>query len=239
MTTFVEGAVSVAELVEAVRRQQALPRPLPVQGPVAPPERSVGIVAAHPGAGATAVAVAVTDAVAASGQEVMLVDSAASADAFGAVEVEIDSGAPGLRAGRRGRARVARRDWGVPVPVPGGTVTVVDGDIGPCAHHVIVCRATVPSVTKVEVLLTEGSLLAVVGATRWHRAVRAALGPAAMRATNEGRVVFVPRHRRTQMYGVDAQPTPRSSLRAASLLVGLMWTNHRSPHDSPAKGSRR
>ena len=235
--TVLDGTVTVTELVAAVRRQQDSRPIAPI--PATQPQRSVCIVAAHPGAGATAVAVAIVDALAASGREVTLLDGADSPDAFGAVEVEIDSGTPGLRVGRRGLVTVVRRDAGALDTTPGESVIVIDGDIGTCVHRAIVCRPTLPSTGKAERLLTDGSLLAVVGASRWPPAVHASLGPAAKGATDGNRVVFFPHHRGVEIRGVDAEPTPMSLLKGGSRLVELIWPHLVAPDCRRWKGPRR
>jgi hypothetical protein len=238
MTVF-DGTVTVTDLVAAVRRQQNSRPIAPTPASATQPELSVCIVAAHPGAGATAVAVATADALAASGQEVTLLDGADSPDAFGAVEVEIDSGTPGLRVGRRGLATVVRRDAGGLDSTAGESVMVIDGDIGTCVHRAIVCRPTLPSVGKAERLLTDGSLLAVVGASRWPPTVHASLGPAAKRATDGNRVVFFPHHRGVEIRGVDAEPTPMALLKGGSRLIELIWPDLVVPGSRRRKGLRR
>lgn len=238
MTTVLEGEVTVADLVAAVRRQQASAPVLTSQPASGQPQRSVSIVAAHPGAGATAVAVAMSDALATRGQQVTLVDGAETPDAFGSVEVEIDSGSVGLRAGKRGHATVLRWGTGVPATVPRYSVLVTDGGIASCQDRVIVCRPTLPSTDKAERLLEEGSLLAVVGASRWPAVVMASLGQSTRRAADRGQVVFFPRHRRVEIHGVHG-PTPSNLLAAGSRLIDVVWPDPAAPHSRRWKGARR
>ncbi len=240
MTTVLDNPVTVTDLVAAVRRQQA-PRPTrPAQPSPSLTSRSVCIVGAHPGAGATAVAVAATDALAAAGQRVTLVDTAVAPDAFGAVEVEIDSGTPGLRSGRRGSATVVRPDAAGLDAVPESSVMVIDGDLGTSTHRVIVCRPTLPSVGRAERLLNDGSLLAVLGGARWPKVVYLSLGPTVVQAADSGRVVFFPRNRDIEVRGVDPEPTPTTLLAAGSRLIGLLWPHLVGPaFPHRRKGLRR
>ena len=240
MTTILDNPVTVTDLVAAVRRQQA-PRPAAVAQPSARlTSRSVCIVGAHPGAGATAVAVAATDALTATGQEVTLLDGAVTPDAFGAVEVEIDSGTPGLRSGRRGLATVVRPDAAGLDVAPEASVVVIDGDLGTSTHRVVVCRPTLPSVGKAERFLTDDSLLAVLGAARWPQVVRASLGPTAMQAADNGRVVFFPRNRDLEIHGVDPEPTPAALLASGFRLIEFLWPHFAGPaRPHRRKGLRR
>src|SRR3954452_12846167 len=104
----VTEAVSVSDLVAAVRRQQA-PRPASPPRVGAYPIRGASVVSAHPGAGATTVAVALADALDAIGRPGTLLDLAPSPDAFAGAECEVDSRVLDCRAGRRGQTQVRRR----------------------------------------------------------------------------------------------------------------------------------
>lgn len=215
--------VSVSELVAAVRRQQAT-RHVPPPQPPPSSVRGVSVVGAHRGAGATAVAIALVDALAAVGHSATLVDLAPSPDAFSAAECEVDAGVPDWRAGRRGQTRVLRPrtpDAGIPDP---STDLVVDGHMDALTSQVLVCRATLPSIRCVETgLSAEALVVAVVGCGRWPKVLAAALGPALRRATDDGRVVFVPFDRDLELYGVDAEPLPASARTAGHRVIGLLW----------------
>ena len=152
MTSVLESPVTLTDLVAAVRRQQVHHPTVAAASPTTPPSRSVSVLGAHPGAGATAVALAMTDALAAIGQDVTLIDRAAVPDAFGCVEVEVDSGISGLRAGRRGRATIVRSECKYADTVPESAIAVLDGQPGGIAS-VVVFRATLPSVGRAERLL--------------------------------------------------------------------------------------
>ena len=190
-TVLVRPQVSVAELVEALRAQQHH-RPA-VQGSVGElPTRNVAlherartllVVGAHPGAGATVVSVAMADAIATlqaepSAEEVVLLDAAARevSGMAAASACEVGGHSDGWRRGRRGSITVLRPAAspaapldlpGLPRPGPGWLV--VDGgwpwrevvaDPNPiqtlvgCAQLVVVCRASVPGVGHAESALS-------------------------------------------------------------------------------------
>ncbi len=214
--------VTVSDLVASVRRQQPLHTVAAAPAAVAWPSRSVSIIGAHPGAGATSVAVAITDSLAARGHHVTLIDRAMTPDAFSCVEVLVDGGSAGGRAGRRGTARIVRFDLAPTAPGCDSDIAVVDGQHGG-DRTVVVCRATLPSVGKASGLLADEALLAVVGASRWPEMVAASLSPAAARVVEEGRVAFLPHHRDAQVRGPDSEPTPSSVLAAAARLTSLLW----------------
>jgi len=239
MTTALDCPVTVTELVAAVRQQQVRRPAVAAAPPAGPTSRSVSVVGAHPGAGATAVSVAITDALAAIGQEVTLVDWAATPDAFGCAEVEVESGSVGLRAGRRRNAFIVRSEGAYADTVLEPAISVVDGHHGG-AKPVVVCRATLPSVGKAEQFVTDESLLAVLGAVRWPKVVAASLGPMISHAVEGGRVVFFPHHRALEIHGADPEPTPTSLLAAGSRLIELLWPDllGRAPKNR-WKGSRQ
>jgi hypothetical protein len=221
MTTLAVEGLNAADLVAVIRRQAASPGGHTPE-PGTWTSDCVGVVGAHPGAGATAVAVALVDALERSGCPATLVDLAPIPDAFAAAECEVDSGSATWRAGRRGGARLLRRrgpEGGAP---PSTGSTVVDGAQAALDREVLVCRPTLPSVRRAEPGSSQATAVAVVGATRWPRPVALSLGPAMAAASSEGRVIFVPHSRRLEVNGVDAEPTPSTVLAAAHRLVGLL-----------------
>lgn len=228
MTALAREEVSVVELVAAIRRQapshlQSGTDPGRTWGP-----DTVGVVGAHPGAGATAVAVALVDVLAGCGRAATLVDLAPTPDAFTAAECEVDSGNDAWRAGRRGEAQLLRPRGHVAgaAPTTGPTgPTVVDGAQGPLDREVLVCRATLPSVRRAEAVAGRAALVAVVGAARWPKPVAASLGPSLAAASRSGRVVFVPHSRRLEINGVAAEPTPSHVAAAVGRLAELLWAD--------------
>jgi len=240
MTAVVGEAVTVADLVTAVRRRQLTPLTPPAEPGPPWSADSAGVLGAHPGAGATAVAVALVDALGARGHHPTLVDLAPAPDAFGAAECEVDSGRPGWRAGRRGDARVLRRSdpaaalFAVPGP------TVVDGARLEPERQILVCRPALPSIRRAESACREVAAVAVVGARRWPKPVAASLGPALTAAADAGRVVFVPHHRDLELNGVDAEPTPARVLAAGMRLAELIWPDlAQTPSRHRRRGRRR
>ena len=244
MTVLAPETVTLTDLVAAVRRQQRSTATAAADHP-AGREADLGagmraraawltVAGAHPGAGATSVSLAITDALAAEGHRVRLVDVATAPDAFATVEQEIDSGQAGARRGRRGHATIFRPS----APGDGDEIftgiVVLDGS-SPCVGQprpmavlrVVVCRATVPSLTKAERLLAADRaddpalVVAVVGTRRWPKAVRAVLGPAIARAVDEGRVVFFGRDRALEVYGPTPEPMPSHLCAAGRRLVDL------------------
>ena len=247
--TVTDSGVTVAELVSAVRRQHTATPVVPRDDGVSLARR-VAVRAAHPGAGASSVAVAILDALASCGVESpTLIDAMATAPSgvFGAAEVEIDSGHPEWRGGRRGRSRLLRpaapgnlpRDW----PDAAG-VTVIDGpSFGSASRSVLACQATVPSLRFAEAAMAEIedlAAVAIVGASRWPKVLEPALSPAIKTKMAAGAVVFVPHHRELKLFGIDAEPTPRHVLAAALDLVGLLWPDLGDlSHPGPRRGLRR
>jgi hypothetical protein len=239
MSAAVAEIVSVSELVAAIRRQQA-PRQLPASDRGPSSIRGVSVVGAHRGAGATSVAVALVDVLDAIQHPAALVDLAPSPDAFAAAECEVDSRVPGWRAGRRGKTQVLRRRTDEVADPDFSTDLVVDGRMETLGSQVLVCRATLPSVHRVEAHLPDGTVVAVVGSSRWPRVVASSLGPALRRATDDGRVVFVRYDRHLELYGIGAEQLPFSVRAAAHRVIRLLWpelAGSSSPHGR--KGIRR
>lgn len=251
MTTVVDSSVTVSDLVAAVRRQQ-LPAIRQEPSPsISRQVRDVWVIAAHPGAGASSIAVSMLDALVACGEaNATLVDLASPDESglLGAAEREVESSRPEWRSGRRGTARILRRstslvpttDW----PVDETGRTIFDG--GPLHRGlpvVVVCRATLPSIRRAEAAIAacpEGPVVAVVAANRWPRTIVASLGPGLASAADAHRVVFVPHRRVLELNGVDAEPLPAKVLAAGVRLVELTWPDlagSSSPHRQ--KGIRR
>ena len=221
--------LTIHELVSAIRSERG-GDPIPVWVPSLSSDGSlvVHVRASHPGAGASSVAVALTDVlVRRAERDATLVDLARGV-AFGAseaTEVRADLGLRGWTGGRRGRARIVRL-------APNGAPESLDGDVvidscdsrfGP-GQVVVVCRPTVLSVRRTDfhVTPTKQSFVAVVGASKWPSAVRSSLGPQLARATAAGRVVFFPRDAELEINGLSAHPLPTSTMRAAGRLVDLL-----------------
>lgn len=136
--TATAGPVTVADLVTALRSQQAAVTQfgapsgtaMPLIDPAAASDRIV-VVGAHPGAGASAVAVAVADAAASESERrgrVLLLDEARpEASGLTSVsEAEILSPVAGCRAGRRGGVTVLARSMHTDAvsAAPGGISSV-------------------------------------------------------------------------------------------------------------------
>ncbi|MEO5665337.1 MAG: hypothetical protein ABIR39_18885 [Nocardioides sp.] len=224
MTRAVDEVVSVSDLLLAVRRQQAKHRPAEVQAVPDVTTEVVSVSGAHPGVGATTVALALAEAISDGEREVTLVDEALNADAFAAAECEVDSGDSDWKAGRRGSVRILRGSSSS--EPPGGDRVIVDGSRPDETHHVLVCRATLPSLRRAEPSMTSGTAVAVVAAARWPRRLRASLGPAMSEAISDGRVVFFPYSRDLDQYGVDADPLPAPTLAVARRLAELLMPGY-------------
>ncbi|KRA37936.1 hypothetical protein ASD81_04430 [Nocardioides sp. Root614] len=203
----------------------------------------VNVVGAHPGAGATAVAVALADAFAEIDHPVTLLDLAHEPDAFAGAEYEVEAAEAGWRAGRRGRTHVLRPR--APNVSPGDrpepmSDVVIDSWADATEHVVVTCRATLPSLRRVETSIRPGEVVAVVGVSRWPKVVGASLGPQVRRAMEDGRVVFVPFDRGLAISGIDAEPMPRSIRAAGRRLIEILWPDLAGSNSSErAKGGRR
>jgi hypothetical protein len=213
-------------------------------------ERAIAVVAAHPGAGASTVALALADAMAATGEPVRLVDGNPSArSGFAAVttaELGIDQS--GWRRGRRGERvelyRLADASWPSDVTllkdiVAGGSSLILDlgwprtGDtgvgglrkFGGDARLVVVCRVSVPGVRHAEqvlVALGGNAVVAAVGPTRWPRVVLASCGPQLLQARRADRIVSVPVVPRLAITGLTPDPLPGSVLAAGRVLAARL-----------------
>lgn len=252
------SAVTVSDLVLALREQQGVPNPMrraadrglePAVGEGERARRWI-VLSAHPGAGASTVAVAISEAVDAASQRdehVVLVDLA-DPEASGLTAtpgVEVASPADGWRAGRRGQVTVLRpvgsasqvdrlpadvwSEAGLAVVDVGRSwpwcVDLLEAQslLGQRSQVVLVCRASVPGVRFAERALAElpeDSQLAAVGASKWPRVVVSSFGPHVTRAIEDGRTALVPSDRQLAVEGIDERPMPRAVVTAVAHLVG-------------------
>lgn len=231
MNAVASGSVSVADLVTAVRRDQQHRRTVTTQRGCtrshgAESQRPVGVwlgvTSAQAGAGATTVALAITEALVRNGQRVRLIDRAPSADAFASIVQEIDSGRRGQRAGRRRGAIVIRPSGPLADVTTFDGVNVEDAEVPQTTRRVVAVRPSVPGLARAERALEPTDVLAVVGVSRWPRSVFAAAGPLVQRAYAEGRVVFFPQDRELALHGPTTAPLPvqlREAGRRAAVLA--------------------
>jgi hypothetical protein len=213
-------------------------------------KRWLSVVAAHAGAGASTVALAIADAAAAvAGRGAHLVEMAhptrsglvAVADA----ELGVDPAVP-WRRGRRGRVTIHRRanndiptNWPALAASENELVVIDLGSpmfdsltrlpTGGC-RTVVVCRPTVPGVRLAEQFLntpvTGPVIVASIGAGRWPAEVSASLGPRlrALRAGNA--VVTVPTDRRLEVTGLTSSPLTKPVADAGRSLLELIDAPH-------------
>ena len=222
----------------------------------------MSVVAAHAGAGASTVALAIADAAAVAGRGAHLVETAhprrsglvAVADA----ELGVDPDGA-WRRGSRGRLTVHRRstsdiptgwpalaaseddlvviDLGSPMP---DSLTLLS--TGGC-RTVVVCRPTVPGVRLAEQFLnapvTGPVIVASIGAGRWPGEVSASLGPRlrALRAGNA--VVTVPAVRRLEVTGLTSSPLPKPVAAAGRSLLDLIDAAHSGDATAAAQSAPR
>jgi hypothetical protein len=185
------------------------------------------VAGAQPGAGASTVAVALADVLAAKDEDVTLVDLAIEGEigASEAVEAKADLVMRGWVGGRRGAARIAQPVDCTEPDEPSGIV-ILDSAGSGCVRdvNVLVCRATVPSIRRSELVLqaTNPLAVAVVGATKWPTQVRSSLGPAMRAAERDRGVVFFPHEATLEINGLTAEPLPASTIRAAGRLLQLV-----------------
>ncbi|HET9658278.1 MAG TPA: hypothetical protein VFP72_23200, partial [Kineosporiaceae bacterium] len=217
----------------------------------------VMVVAAQPGAGCSTVAMAIADA-ASDRATVHLIEvaDAAGSGLAAATRAELGSDPAGLwRRGRREQVLVSRACDLVPDHAPdldaAATATVVDlghprlplrpgalaGLPGPAV--VAVCRASIPGITRLEVLLAavqRPALVAVIGPARWAGPVRAVVGPGLRQAADAGAVVRIPCDRDLAMTGLTAHDLPRKVAAAGARLWQLATaagTSPIQPHPKP------
>jgi hypothetical protein len=206
----------------------------------------LAVLAAHAGAGASTVALGLTDALAAAGRTPRLIEAAHpwKSGVAGAATAEMGLDPSGAwRRGARETATIYRRageanPTGWPDPEPGVTDTVVDLGwptaaglnrlAGDRPDVVLVCRPSIPGVRMAEQTLIDLDGLRVVvaslGPKRWPGQVTASLGPRLRAARDAGLVVAVDLDRRLQVTGPTQAPLPKPLLRAAADLLGLVHT---------------
>lgn len=213
------------------------------------PELEAGwivVLAAHAGAGASTVALAIGDAAAADDLPAHLIDTAHPsrsglvAAAFEELGTDV-TGAwrRGLRTGvtiDRRVADLAPTGWPVPPVGDGPGVTVVDLGLAVPEHlsrpaadralPIVVCRPTVPGVRLTEQLLGHlahrPAAIAAIGPSRWPGEVTSSLGPRMRALRAAGRVVPVPTYRRLQVTGLVSSPLPKSVRSAGRQLLELL-----------------
>ncbi|MBN1097727.1 hypothetical protein JKP76_17875 [Blastococcus sp. TML/C7B] len=206
----------------------------------------ITVVAAHAGAGASTVALAISDAAAATDRRVHLVETAhpRRSGLIAAASAELGTDAAGAwRRGSRDRVTIDRRVADV---APGGwpvlpineepAITVLDlglpapQDVARLAadrtRAVVVCRPTVPGVRLTEHVLSQLAeqpvVVAVVGPARWPQAVIANCGPQLRDLRSRGQVVRVPIDRRLQTAGLTGDRLPKGVEAAGRSLAVLL-----------------
>jgi len=204
----------------------------------------VTVLAAHAGAGASTVALAISDAAAATGRSVHLIENArpgrSGLVAAASAELGLD-GTGTWRRGLRSGVTIDRRvseetssGWPAPVGDRAG-LTVIDlgsgGDgwafsVDDRTSTVVVCRPTVPGVRQTEHLLDQLGeqpvAVAALGPSRWAGEVAASAGPRLRALRLAGRVVPVPLDQRFQVAGLTDQPLPKPVRAAGCALLGLL-----------------
>jgi hypothetical protein len=215
----------------------------------------ITVVAAHAGAGASTVALAISDAAAATDRRVHLVETAhpRRSGLIAAASAELGTdGAGAWRRGSRDRVTIDRRvadvrpdGWPVLPTSEEPAITVLDlglpapEDVARLAadrtRTVVVCRPTVPGVRLVEHALSQLTdqpvVVAAVGPARWPQAVNANCGPRLRELRSQGRVVQVPIDRRLQAAGLTEDRLPKAVEAAgrslSSLLLPAVLPRHR------------
>lgn len=209
----------------------------------------VTVVAAHAGAGASTVALAVSAAASQAGRHTHLLDNAPACRSGLAAATDVELGTDGSGGWRRGSRELITIDrrahdatsicWPAPPPGHHDTLTISDlglvavGSLERLAHDtsriVVVCRPTVPGVRMVEHLLAQlagqaqlTALVAAVGPARWAGEVTATVGPRLRQLRTGGLVVTVPVDRHLEITGLSQAPLPRSVLMAGRVLLELL-----------------
>ena len=203
----------------------------------ASPFGCVLVLAAHHGAGASTVALALAEA-AAAGRTTHLIEGADPTDSglLAATTAELGTDPSGhWRRGTRGPLTLDRRAHaGNPYAWPSGptgALTVLDpGGLGPAPEHdttcVVVCRASVPGLRHAETLLDqlpgERIALAVVGPSRWTGQVSASTGPRVRALREAHRVVTIPIDRGLETTGLTDRPLPKAVASSGRTLLRLL-----------------
>lgn len=236
-----------SERGDTARAAASIRRDEPIVGGSKLDVAGVTVVAAHAGAGASTVALAVSAAASQAGRHTHLLDSAHPCRSGLAAAADVELGTDRSGAWRRGSRELITIDrrahdatsgcW--PAPPPGhddSTLTVVDlglvavGSLERLARDVsrivVVCRPTVPGVRMVEHLLAQLAgqvvLVAAVGPARWAGEVTATVGPRLRQLRTDGLVVTVPVDRHLEITGLSHAPLPRSVLVAGRVLLELL-----------------
>jgi hypothetical protein len=204
----------------------------------------VSVVAAHAGAGASTVALAIADSAAAAGRATHLVETAhpTRSGLIAAANAELGLDASGAwRRGSRARVTIDRRagndnpaGWPAFMVSDDGLVIVDLGLPTPASlarlatsgcRIVVVCRPTVPGVRLAEQLLnsiTGPVIVASVGSSKWPGEVNASLGPRLRELRAINAVVAVPADRRLEVTGPTNSPLPKPVFTAGRSLLGLI-----------------
>ena len=225
----------------------------------------VSVLAAHSGAGASTVALAIADAAAQVGRAVHLIETAhpTRSGLVAAASAELGADPDGAwRRGSRGTVIIDRRagdctptGWpaGLPDPADAAEAPLVLVDVGlPSPANrgrvadshtrvVVVCRPTVPGARLVEQLLAalagQQVIVAAVGPCKWPGEVACGAGPLLRAARADDRLVGVPPDRRLEVTGPINSPLPKSVTAAGRVLLGLL--DAAFPGDAPTAASHR
>ena len=205
----------------------------------------IAVVAAHAGAGASTVALAISDAAAADGRRVHLIDRThpSRSGLVAAASEELGTDVTGAwRRGLRSGVIIDRRatdvvpgNWPADPAGEGPGMTVVDLGV-PIPDYlirgtaVVVCRPTVPGVRMTEQLLDQlarqSVVVAAVGPSRWPGEVTATLGSRLRALRAAGRVIAVPTDRRLEVTGLTSSPLPRPVRSAGRSLLERIDDGH-------------
>jgi len=208
----------------------------------------VVVLGAHPGAGASTVALALAEAVAAGGRLAHLIECAPPARSGLLAAAGAELGADGLwRRGVRGQVVIDRLTGegdpaaGWPVDPAGDRpgVTIVDLGVhagpfldgaaaGSPLHDgplVVVARATVPGLRRAEHVLHRlgrAVPVAVVGPPRWPGPVRSSAGLRLAERRRAGQVVAVPLDRALEVTGVHSGPLSKRLAASGRALLAVL-----------------
>jgi hypothetical protein len=203
--------------------------------------RWIVVFAAHNGAGASTVALALADAAASDGTAARLI-ARATPEESGLTEASLEVlGLEPTGHWFRGRRGTVTIDLATPTAasvqpsddtahavtiVDAGPVAIAGMDPAPAVTAVVVvCRPTAPGMRRAEEVLGRVSapaLLAVVGPRKWPAVVTASLGPTAAGLRAAGRLVAVPIDPHLAAAGLTADPLPRRVLGAARAVLDLI-----------------
>ena len=226
----------------------------------------IAVAAAHSGAGASTVALAVVDALSGSGQPARLIETAppSRSGLVAAASVELGLDPTGAwRRGSRQQATVLRRasnenpgGWPESLPADRGATTVIDlgspaiANVARLAADrpavIVVCRVTVPAVRMAERLLAEIAgapvVVAAIGPRRWPGEVAASAGPYLSSLRDTRRVAAVPEDARLKTTGPTSSPLPKPVIAAARTVLAAIedvQPGHRQARSvSRQKGTR-